>query len=162
VSPQRLGRLLRVALLLAIAFPLASALRSTERYAIPPRDHSLYPHHPGGAIVLADPLDPHDPVPRGADVVYAQRHDGVAYARFGRVYGLPGDRVEAVGGVLHVNGASTHLPGATMGEVPAGFVLVLAPNPTESDYPDSRRLGFVPRADLRALIRSSIRTEPPR
>jgi hypothetical protein len=40
-----------------------------------------------------------------------------------------------------------------MGTVPPGKVLILATNPAETRYPDSRVLGFIPRENLQAIIR---------
>ena len=93
------------------------------------------------------------------DVVYAMEKEGTTYARFGRIRGLPGDEVGAREGRLTVNGepiGPIPIPGEPMGTVPPGKVLILATNPAETRYPDSRVLGFIPRANLRAVIRYRI------
>jgi len=161
VSPRSLVRVLRYALLGGSIVAVALFLRRTPRYRIPDADQSLAPRFPGGTVVVGEPLDEDDPVPRGSDVVYEEKRDGVAYARFGRVFAIPGDRVDATGGEIRVNGVATGLRGAITGEVPEGAVLVLAPNPGETRYPDSRAEGFVARARLRAIIRSSIAMDGP-
>ncbi|MHC4550367.1 MAG: S26 family signal peptidase [Planctomycetota bacterium] len=152
-------RVARLALLLGIVLAVAFFVRGNPRLTIPEHDQSMDPRFPGGSTVVVEELEADAPVPRGADVVYAMEKDGVTYARFGRVQGLAGDVIGARDGRLTVNGERVgplSIPGAALGEVPPGKVFILALNPLEKTYPDSRVLGFIPREDLRAIIRYRI------
>jgi hypothetical protein len=154
-------RVARVALLAAIAVAAGLFWRSTggAKFTIPEGDESLYPRYPGGSTVVVEELEADTPLERGVDVVYAMDKDGTTYARFGRIRGLPGDDVAEKDGRLTVNGEPVGpipIPGKPMGVVPPGKVLILATNPAETRYPDSRVLGFIPRERLRAIIRYRI------
>jgi hypothetical protein len=82
--------------------------------------------------------------------------EGQLTARYGRIRALPGDRIAAdAAGMLMVNGEKIgpiNIRGKPMGLVPAGTVFILAVNPQETLYPDSRKLGFIRRKDVRARI----------
>jgi signal peptidase I len=154
-------RILRILLLAAIAVSAALLWNRTggAKFTIPKADQSLYPRFPGGSMVVVDELEPDAPLKRGLDVVYAMEKEGTHYARFGRIQGLPGDEIGAADGRLTVNGEPVGpipIPGQAMGTVPEGKVLVLATNPAETRYPDSRVLGFIPRDRVHAVIRYRI------
>ena len=131
-----------------------------ETLTIPADDGSMAPTFPGGSRVVVEYLDGEAELERGMDVVYLSRDGDVLRARFGRIRALPGDEVGAADGLLTVNGEPIRpmkLPGEAMGPVPPGHVCILALNPLEGRYPDSRRLGFIPRADVKARIRAVVR-----
>ena len=158
IPQKKILRGLRVLLLGAVAVSAALLWNRTggSKFTIPEGDESLYPKYAGGSKVVVEKLEADAPLERGWDVVYAMEKDGTNYARFGRIRGLPGDEVGAHEGRLTVNGepiGPIPIPGEPMGAVPPGKVLILATNPAETRYPDSRVLGFIPRANLRAVIR---------
>jgi hypothetical protein len=158
--PAVLQRAIRFALMLGLVIFGVVSLRGCERHRIPAQDQSMDPTYPGGATVFAWALAPEAPLDRGTDVVYEMEKDGATYARFGRVQAIPGDEVGAADGKLTVNGTPIGpipVPGEAMGRVLEGRVLILAINPAEKQYPDSRTLGFIPRERVRAVIRTSIR-----
>lgn len=155
IAQKKLLRVARFAVLLAAVLLVAFWIRGKHTYTLPPTDQSLDPAYPGGSRVLVQDLAPDAPLERGTDVVYVMEKDGVEYARFGRVRGLPGDAIGAQDGKLTVNGepiGPLPLPGELLGRVPEGHVCILAVNPLEHRYPDSRTLGFVPREKVRARI----------
>lgn len=155
--------ILRIARFVVLGGALAAVWffwRSRETLTIPDNDESMAPTYPAGSTVVVQYVDDDEPLARGEDVVYLTREDDVVRARFGRVQGLPGDVVGAEDGLLTLNGEPLKpikMPGEAMGTVPDGHVLVLAINPFERRYPDSRRLGFLPRADVKARIRARVR-----
>lgn len=158
IHQKTIARVLRVLLLAGIAITAALLWNRTggSKFTIPRGDESLYPRYPGGSTVVVEELPADAPLQRGTDVVYEMEKDGTTYARFGRVRGLPGDEVGAREGRMTINGepiGPIPLPGEPMGKVPPGHVLILAVNPAETRYPDSRTLGFIPRNHLRAVIR---------
>jgi hypothetical protein len=164
MKPGSLRRAVRFLILLAVVLMAGYVFRNYERNRIPDADQSLSPLYPGGSRVLCELLDPEEPLERGMDVVYAMEADDPAtgararFARFGRVRALPGDEIGADrDGMLTVNGeriGPINMRGKPMGRVPPDRVFILAINPQETDtlYADSRRLGFIPRADVRASI----------
>ena len=158
IQQGKILRVLRVLLLAGVAVSAALLWNRTggSRFTVPEGDESLYPRYPGGSTVVVEELEADAALERGMDVVYAMDKDGTTYARFGRIRGLPGDDVGAREGRLTVNGepiGPIPVPGEPMGTVPPGKVLILAVNPAERRYPDSRILGFIPRERLRAVIR---------
>ena len=153
-------RIARFAIMLAIVIIAFVALRGCEKHSIPTQDQSMDPTYPGGTTVVAWHLAPEAPLDRGKDVVYEMEKDGLTYARFGRVQAIAGDEVGATDGKITVNGTPVGpipVPGEAMGRVPEGRVLILAINPAETRYPDSRTLGFIARDRIRAVIRTSLR-----
>lgn len=155
--PETVLRVTRFAILLGAVVVAAVFFRSCERFRIPAQDQSMDPTYPGGATVFAEKLSEDDALDRGADVVYTMEHDGTTYARYGRVRALPGDEVGERDGRLTVNGepvGPAAIPGKAMGRVPEGTVLILAINPMEKRYEDSRALGFIPRLRVVAVIRA--------
>jgi type IV secretory pathway protease TraF len=81
--------------------------------------------------------------------------EGQHYARFGRVRALPGDVVAVIEGELTVNGEPLRpaiRADRAMGVVPNGSLLILPIHDQISNYPDSRTLGFIPRADVQARV----------
>ncbi len=160
IRPAVVQRATRVLVLLGVAVAAAMFFRSHEKLRIPQADQSMDPTYPGGATVFVEDLAPDAPLTRGEDVVYAIERDGTTYARFGRVQGLPGDEVGAKDGRLTVNGepvGPASIPGEAMGRVREGTVLILAINPAETRYQDSRTLGFIPRGNVVRRIRASMR-----
>ncbi len=160
IRPAVVQRATRALILLGVVVAAAMFLRSHEKLKIPAADQSMDPTYPGGTTVFVEDLAPDAPLARGQDVVYTVEHDGTTYARFGRVRGLPGDEVGAKDGRLTVNGeplGPASIPGEPMGRVREGTVLILAINPAESRYPDSRVLGFIPRGNVVARILASMR-----
>jgi len=152
-------RAARVAILLGVVLTLALFFRRHSTLTIPAADTSMEPTFPAGSKVLLDKLDEDDPIERGMDVVYSMRRGETDYARYGRVQGLPGDVVGAQGGYLTVNGVPVgppRIPGKALGRIPPGEYLILAINPGEGVYHDSRKEGFIPRERIRARIRASI------
>ena len=128
-------------------------------YSVPAQDASMDPIYPPGTDLLVERLSPDDPLGLETDVVYAIELDGLEYARFGRVRGLPGDQVSVQDGLLAVNGVPTILgaqQSKALGAVPGGHVLVLNLNPLEERYGDSRRFGFIERSRIRHLIRARV------
>ena len=161
IRQRKILRVLRVLLLAGIAVTAALLWNRTggSKFTIPKGDESLYPRFPGGSTVVVEELPADAPLQRGTDVVYAMDREGTTYARFGRIRALPGDEVGTHEGRMTVNGVPIGpipLPGEPMGRVPPGHVLILAVNPAETRYPDSRVLGFIPRDRLRAIIRYRI------
>jgi signal peptidase I len=157
IRTQRVLRIARLVLLLGVAITLAAFWRSCHRVRIPDADQSMYPTYPGGSVLIVEDLEPDAPLERGTDVMYAVEIDGKGYERFGRVRGLPGDIVGVKDGRLTVNGDPVGaIPGEPMGEVPEGTVLILAINPLEIRYPDSRKLSFIPRERVVAVIRTKL------
>jgi len=152
-------RIVRFAILLGVVLVAAAFFRNWgSPRKIPAQDQSMDPTYPGGTRVVVENLAPEAPLPRGTDVVYAMEKDGVTYERFGRVQAIPGDEVGAKDGFLTVNGepiSPVPLPGEPMGRVPEGTVLILAINPLETRYPDSRKLGFISRDQVQGVIRAS-------
>jgi hypothetical protein len=151
-------RVVRLLLLLGAVITVATILRGCERLTIPEQDRSMDPTYPGGTTVYVEVLSPEAPLDRGMDVVYEQEVDGTRYARFGRVQGVPGDDVGERDGRLTVNGepvGPAPMPGKAMGRVPEGALLILAINPAETRYQDSRALSFIPRARVRGRIKTS-------
>ena len=172
MKPRQLRRLIRIVIFGALLLFVAANVLPYSFYTIPEQDHSLLPSYPGGTRLLVREVDEEQALERGLDVVYAMEREGVVYARFGRLFGLPGDTIDARDGLLHVNGESTSLRGPPAGEVPPGTVYILAPNPfwdgaregkpdkIESLYIDSRTLGFIQRDAVRAIILSSVSVFP--
>jgi len=156
VNQRALARWIRFGLLAGAVLTFALWMRSTDRYRIPDTDESLAPFYGGGSTLITEPIGPRDDLPRGADVVYWMEQEGVRYARFGRVSGLPGDRVESREGRLWVNGEALSVGGDMEGTVPPGRLLILAVNPLETRYPDSRRLGYIPRDQVQAIIKAAL------
>jgi len=161
MTSRRTRRAVRFAVLLAIALAAAYVVRSFEIYRIPPvaggrADQSLSPLYKGGSQVVCEILDADDPLERGMDAVYAMYWEGELRARFGRVRALPGDVVGTDDeGMLTVNGeriGPINMRGEPAGEVPEGKVYILAINPQETLFPDSRKLGFIDRENVRARI----------
>ncbi|MHC4941089.1 MAG: S26 family signal peptidase [Planctomycetota bacterium] len=156
MKQKSLQRFVRFAVLLAVVLMLGFVMRRCERFRIPDPDQSMSPVYPGGSRVVCEILDDEDPLQRGMDVVYAMEWQGQPRARFGRVRALPGDDVGVdAQGMLTVNGeriGPINVRGKPMGKVPAGTVYILAVNPQETLYPDSRKLGFIQRKDVRARI----------
>ena len=147
----------RFTILLGAVVVAVVFFRSCEKYTIPVQDQSMDPTYPGGTTVYVENLSGDDPLARGADVVYTMERDGTTYARYGRVRGLPGDEIGERDGRLTVNGeliGPAAIPGKAMGRVPEGHVLILAINPMEKRYEDSRALGFIPRPRVVAVIRA--------
>lgn len=160
IAHRKILRIVRFAILLGAVLVAASFFRNWDRRTIPAADQSMHPTYPGGMRVMTEPLAPEAPLDRGTDVVYIMRRDGTSYERFGRVQALPGDDVGASDGLLTVNGTPVGpipIPGEAMGRVPEGTVLILAINPLERIYPDSRKLSFIPRGDVVRLIRAGMR-----
>ena len=152
-------RAARFLLLLGAVVAVGLFVRSCERLQIPAGDQSMDPTYPGGTKIIVERLAPDAPLERGADVVYEQEIDGKKYARFGRVQGVPGDDIGARDGRLTVNGepiAPIPIPGEAKGRVPEGTLFILAINPAETRYEDSRILGFIPRERVKAVIKTSI------
>jgi len=172
VKPQRLSRLIRFVVFGTLLLFVAWSLLPYSFYMIPEQDQSLLPAYRGGTRLLVHAVDEDEALERGRDVVYAMEREGVVYARFGRIFGLPGDTIDVRDGLLYVNGESTGLRGPAPGEVPPGTVYILAPNPfwdgerggrpdkIESLYVDSRKLGFIRRDAVRAIILSSVSVFP--
>jgi len=159
IRPRRLRRPLRFALIAGLLLLLWLFVRRYDVYRIPDADQSLAPIWPAGSRVLVETLATGDALERGVDVLYRVNSDGVDYARFGRVQALPGDVVGSVDGMLTVNGERLRpiaLRGGALGPVPPGHVGIFAINPAERRYPDSRTLGFVPRADVRGVLVSRL------
>ena len=155
IDPRKLQRGIRLLVFGAVAVLAGLFLRRSERYEIPVGDPSLAPYYPGGTIVMVDELDGDDTLETGWDVVYAMEREGQLYARFGRVRALPGDAVGEREGELTVNGQGLKpriRVDRVMGKVPAGTVLILPVIDQVSNYPDSRELGFIPRAHVHARI----------
>lgn len=160
IRPAVALRATRFLILLGAVVLAAMFFRGCEKLTIPAQDQSMDPTYPGGTTVFVENLSGKDPLARGADVVYTVEHDGTTYARFGRVQGLPGDEVGARDGRLTVNGEPVGpmpIPGKAMGRVPEGTVLILAINPTETRYKDSRELGFIPRSRVVGAVRAANR-----
>ena len=156
MNQQAVRRGIRFAVFAAIAVMAGLFLRSYERFAIPPQDQSLAPAHPGGSRVFCETIDEEEELERDIDVVYAMEYEGVRRARFGRIRALPGDELGTdADGRITVNGepiGPIALRGKAEGRVPPGKVYILAVNPQETTYPDSRKLGFIDRADVQAII----------
>jgi len=160
VKQKTVLRVVRLLVFGGALFLVWNFMRDREKLTIPADDESLAPTYPGGSTVVVQYLHEDAALERGTDVVYLSRDGDVTRARFGRAQGLPGDVVGAEDGLLTVNGEPLRpmkLPGEPLGTVPPGHVLVLAINPFEGRYPDSRRLGFIPRADVKARIRARVR-----
>ena len=156
MSTKSIKRWVRFGLFTSLAVMGGLFLSRCERFAIPVGDQSLAPTYPAGSRVVCAVLDGDDPIERDTDVVYAMEWEGVMRARFGRVRGLPGDEMGVdKNGRITVNGVAIGpigLRGPAMGIVPPGMLCILAINPQEITYPDSRKNGFVARADVRARI----------
>jgi len=156
MNQRAIRRGARIAVFVAIAVVAGMYWRTSRRFAIPEEDQSLAPSHPGGSRVLCRAIDEETALERDTDVVYAMEYEGIQRARFGRVRGLPGDEIGSdKKGRITVNGepiGPIALRGEAMGRVPDGKLLILAVNPQETTYPDSRSLGFIDRADVRAVI----------
>lgn len=162
IRPKVLQRVVRFAILLGVVLTVAMFVRTWSRSRIPDADHSMDPTYPAGSRVVTKPLAPGAPLDRGTDVVYRWEKDGTAYERFGRVQAVAGDDVGEKDGILTVNGepiGPIAMPGPSeaTGTVPEGNVLILAINPLERTYPDSRKIGFIPREDVLSVIRASMR-----
>jgi len=156
-GPETVLRGARFLILLGAVVAAAVFFRSCERFTIPAQDQSMDPTYPGGSTVYAERLSGKDPLARGADVVYTMESGGNTYVRYGRVRALPGDEVGERDGRITVNGelvGPAPIPGKAMGRVPEGTVLILAINPLETRYGDSRALGFIPRSRVIAVIRA--------
>ncbi len=160
IRTATIARIVRFAILLAAVLTAAMFFRAWGRHAIPEGDHSMEPAYPAGSRVMTEKLAPGAPLDRGTDVVYRMEKDGTTYERFGRVRAIPGDEIGAKDGVLTVNGepiGPIAIPGEPMGRVPEGTVLILAINPLERRYPDSRTLGWIRREDVLRVIRVGMR-----
>ncbi|MHC4847318.1 MAG: S26 family signal peptidase [Planctomycetota bacterium] len=153
---KSIQRSVRFAVLLGVVLMLGFVFRKCERFKIPDPDQSMSPVYPGGSRVVCEVIDEDDALERGMDVVYAMEWQGQLTARYGRIRALPGDRIAAdAAGMLLVNGEKIgpiNIRGKPMGLVPADTVFILAVNPQETLYPDSRKLGFIQRKDVRARI----------
>ena len=151
-DPRRLRRPLRLVLLAVLAVMVGLFLRGQpETFRMHLEDKSMEPAYPRGSKLRVRVIDAEAELHRGVDVLYAVE----GKAHFGRVRGLAGDRVGSRDGFLTVNGdpiEPREIPGEALGEVPEGAVLILALNPFETRFPDSRMLGFIPRGDVRAII----------
>jgi len=159
IHARRFLRPARFLILLGVVLVVAFFVRNYERIEIPAADQSMDPTYPGGSTVLVEKIDADAPLARGTDVVYTWEADGKTYARFGRVRALPGDVVGAREGLLTVNGEPVGplpIPGEPMGEVPEGHVLILAVNPAETRYKDSRELDFIPRERIVGILKARV------
>ena len=160
MKPRTTKRIARFCMLLGIVIVGGRFLQGCERHHIPSIDQSLSPSFPGGSSLYCRTIEADDEIERGTDVVYAMEWEGQLRARFGRVRGLPGDRIEVdEEGKLTVNGeriGPIAIRGEAAGVVPPGTLYILAVNPQETNYPDSRKLGFIPRGDIRARILASL------
>ena len=156
MKAKSVQRVVRFVVLLAVILMLGIVVRRCERFRIPDADQSLSPVYPGGSRVVCELLDEDDDLERGMDVVYAMEWKGQLTARYGRVRALPGDEVTAdSAGMLLVNGEKIgpiNVRGKPLGVVPDGTVFILAINPQETLYPDSRKLGLIARTHIRARI----------
>ncbi len=156
MTTKAIKRWARFGLFTSLAVIGGMFLRRCERFAIPVTDQSLAPTYPAGSRVVCIVLDEDDGIERDTDVVYKMEWEGVMVARFGRVRGLPGDEMGVdEKGRITVNGVAIGpigLRGEPLGTVPPGTLCILAINPQEVTYPDSRKNGFVSRADVRARI----------
>jgi signal peptidase I len=159
---RKVLRFLRLGLVGAALVMVALFMRDRETITIPLDDYSLSPIYPPGTKFVLKRIEPDDPLPRGADVVYVVHPEGKTRAQFGRVRGLPGDIIGAENGHLTVNGKLIDRPapiaGSALGEVPPGKVCVLAVSTRlpPDVAPDSRVFGFLPREDIKAIIRYRI------
>jgi len=156
---KKILRAVRFALIAVMVVMLALFLRGHQKMTIPEGDQSLSPTYPGGSLLYVQPVEDDDPLEREMDVVYVQHKEGVDYARYGRIRGLAGDEIGAESGRVTVNGelvGPIRIPGKPAGVVPDGHLYILAVNPGELRYPDSRVLGFVARSDIEAIILSRI------
>jgi signal peptidase I len=162
VRPAQRRRVLRVtrfALFGAALVMVALFLRKRETITIPANDYSLWPTYGPGSTLVLERIDEDHALSRDVDVVYLTHPDGGERAHFGRVRGLPGDVIGARDGYLTRNDepiGPIRIPGESLGEVPDGMVCVLAVNARTEVAPDSRRIGFLPRADIKAIIRYKI------
>ncbi len=157
---KKILRVVRLVLLLAAGVLVAFFMRRHPRFTIPENDASLEPSFSGGTTLIVRRVDEDDEIARGDNIVYEMEQDGTRYARFGRVQALPGDIVDARDGHIIVNGEPIEplpMPGAAAGPVPPKHVYVLATNPVERNYKDSRELGFIARDKVRAVILSSVK-----
>ena len=153
---RNIKRVVRFFVLLGVVIVAGRFVQGCERHRIPDVDQSLSPAYPGGSPLMCRTIDPDDELERDIDVVYAMEYEGQLTARFGRIRALPGDVVGVDDeGRLTVNGeriGPIAIKGKPIGRVPEGTVYILAVNPQETNYPDSRKLGCIPRADVRARI----------
>ena len=159
IETRRIIRITRFVLIAAALGMVWVFSRDSERYTIPVGDESLAPDRPGGTTVAVRMLDDDAPLEVGMDVVYAMEREGTEYARFGRVRALPGDVVGSVDGWIAVNGEPIFpfpMRGNGAGRVPEGSAYILAIWPEVGDYVDSRELGFIPRAQVRAEILAKV------
>lgn len=158
MNQRSIKRWVRFGVFVAVALMAGFFLKRYEWFTIPVGDQSMAPEYPAGSRVMCEEIDPDEPIERGTDVVYAMEWEGVMRARFGRVRGVPGDEIGSdEEGRLTVNGETIGpigIRGQPMGRVPEGRLFILVVNPQEVTYPDSRspKVGFVPRADIRARI----------
>jgi signal peptidase I len=157
---RKVLRFVRLGLVGAALVMVALFVRDRETITIPANDYSLWPTHGPGTKLVLKRIEPDEELARGVDVVYLVRPDGKERAQFGRVRGLPGDVIGAKDGYLTVNGKlinrPSRVPGEALGEVPPGKVCVLAVGARRDVAPDSRALGFLPREDIKAIIRYRI------
>jgi hypothetical protein len=156
MRPKTTKRVVRFCVLLAVVVVGGRFVHDLERHHIPDVDQSLVPVYPGGSSLVCRSIDADAKIERDTDVVYAMEWKGQLTARFGRVRGLAGDVIGVdADGKLTVNGARLGpiaMVGEPVGLVPPETVYILAVNPMESTYPDSRKLGFIARKDVRAKI----------
>jgi hypothetical protein len=165
---KRAVRAARFLLVAGLLFALWLFLRGRDTVTLDPKDSSMDPPFPAESTLLVERLDADAPLERGTYVLYRVR--GQPFDRVGAVRGLPGDEVGSRDGLLTVNGewvGPLRIPGEAMGTVPPDRVFILvtnpmAANPRASDpsrtrYLDSRELGFIPREDVKAVLRTRLR-----
>ncbi|MEE8106257.1 MAG: S26 family signal peptidase [Planctomycetota bacterium] len=145
-------RVVRLVVFAAVGITLYAFATTHELLRIPTDDTSLDPDFPAGSRVVLRYVDEDSPIERDTPVLYLAERDGQTVAHFARIAALPGDTVESKDGVLYVNGESRFVRGKAPGPVPEGHVFLLIPNPLEKRHADSRKLGFIKRSAIKAIV----------
>ncbi len=140
-------RLFRYAVYLSIIVMLLWLFASFSFIRIEPGDDSVVGVSGFQRILVEKLSESADQVEHGDILVFAiLNKDDRQVFRVSRVKGLPGDLVKVKGGLYCVNGEETNIQASgevrLEGTVPPGFFFLLNDNPV-SNFPDSRRLGFI-------------------
>jgi len=152
VKNKTIRRVVRLVVFAALGVMLFTFATTHELLRIPIDDASLNPDFPAGSRVVLRYVDEESPLKRNTPVLYLAERDGKTVAHFARIAALPGDTIESKNGVLHINGVSRFVRGKAPGPVPEGHVFLLIPNPLEKLHADSRKLGFIKRSAIKAIV----------
>lgn len=164
LSPERLALAVRLAVVTAVLVLVLGFMRRYDTVSVPDWNDQMYPAvQPGGRVLVRRNMRRAADFSRGDIVAYAARGAEGISARFGRVAGLPGDRVEVrdsgevlVNGEPVVWGSELYVSAradlqARQEVVPEGALFLLN-DKRSSALADSRKLGPIPEGAIAGKV----------